>query len=250
MQNETSTRSIIYYEQAIELAKRHGKRVYMLSSGFGAIHGSLGRVLLKRGLKSCHFCGCRTSDDLKTAKKYNDNSLIMPDLCFLLPEKNSSCSKENLFTWIISDKEGISLDEISQIAKSRRLKPIAINLFKEKDQGSAEKIENAGISVLTPKDFDSLYDILRASQFSISERLHGAIFSIISHVPTYITADSHKNKALLNEITARSTLNNIILPYTKADVITKKEIGACDSDFNYVINSLKRDINHALHEIF
>lgn len=250
MQNETSTRSLLYYGQAIEYAKRSGKRIYMISSGFGAIHGKTGKILLKRGLKASHFCGCRTNFDLKGAKQYNHNSVIMPDLCFLLSAEKCSCNKDNVFAWIISDKECVSLDEILKISKSRALKPIAVNLFRDKDKLCAEKIKSAGITVITPKDFKALTKILRVSQFSISERLHGAIFSIISHTPTYISENTDKNKALLNEITSRTDSEKIIFPYKENDVIAKKEIGATDSDFNYVIDSLKRDINHALYEIF
>ena len=222
----------------------------MLSSGFGAIRGSFAKLILKRGLKSCHFCGCRTYDDLNTALAYNRYSLIMPDLCFLLPQASANIKKENFFAWIISDKECIATDEIYEISKKRGLFPLVINLFREKDSISEKEIKSLGFSVITPKSFEELSNFLSAAQFSVSERLHGAIFSIISHTPSYIVINSEKSQALLNEIDSRSNVNKILLPYEKSSVLEKKEIGAKDSDFFYVINSLKRDINHAINEIF
>ena len=250
MQNETSTRSLIYYEQIIKLAKRRGKRVYMLSSGFGEIHGHLASLLLSKGIKSCDFCGCRTTEDLKIAKKYNNNVRIMPDLCFLINDSPKSKERNKTFVWILSNKSSISIDDILHIAKERFLVPIAVNMFEDSDLYAATNARSNNITVITPKSYQQLFEILSKSDFSISERLHGAIFSIISHTPTYLTNNSSKNRALLNEIFSRTEQNSIIHPYSKNDVLRKKEIGACDSDFNYVVNSFKLDILQALNEIF
>ena len=249
MQNETSLRSLIYYEQVIRIAKRKGKRIYFLSSGFGEIHGNFAKLLLKRGLNDCSFCGCRTKRDLDIARKYTENSFLMPDLCFLLPEQNSK-PQNKTFVWILSDKNTIKIEDVLDISRQRSLTPIAVNLFKDNDSASAVLAQEHGISVIAPKNYKELSETLRSADFSISERLHGSIFSIISHVPTFITESNEKNRALLEEIKSRMESAKIILPYAKNDVVAKKEIGACDSDFNYVIDSLKHDIHRAFHEIF
>ena len=250
MQNETSLRSLLYYEHTIELARRRGKRIYMLSSGFGETRGTLARALVKRGVAHCDFCGCRTSSDLATAIEYNENSRIMPDLCFLLNNENRKAGKSGSFVWIISKKQYVSLDEINEISKKRSLTPIAVNLFKRDDMSAAERIKENGIAVITPRSYDELHDVLSSADFTISERLHGAIFSVISHTPAYISAESGKNQALIYEISKRARQRDIIFPYSKNRVLEKKEIGVRDSDFNYVINSLRLDIFHSLKEIF
>lgn len=249
IQNETSMRSLIYYEQTIRYAKRAGKRIYLMSSGFGEIRGAFAQFLFNRSLKSCDFCGCRTYSDLKKSELYNENSILMPDFCFLLPEK-TSVNKNGTFIWIMSDKQSIEIEDIIEISRCRNIRPVAVSLFKSNDKESITTAKRFGIDVATPKNFDDLSDILISAEFSISERLHGSIFSIISHVPTYITTNREKNIALLKEVNSRTLKNDIILPYYKSYVLEKKEIGACDSDFNYVIESLKQDINHALNEIF
>ena len=250
MQSETSLRSLVFYEHTIELARRHGKRIYMLASGFGEVHGKIASALLKRGVMHCDFCGCRTSTDLALALRYNESSRLMPDLCFLLPSVNCETKKNGTLAWIISKRHSVTAEEIIEIAKKRELKPVAVDLFKRDDESAAELAKDAGIPVITPSCYEELYKTLSGASFSISERLHGSIFSVISHTPTYLTADSTKNQALINEITKRTKYRNIIFPYAKHRVLEKKEIGACDSDFNYVINSLRLDIFQALKEIF
>ena len=250
MQNETSQRSLIYYEQITAMAKRRGKRVYILSSGFGKINGRIGEFFLKKGLSASDFCGCRTEADLMRANKYTTNSKIMPDFCFLLPQAEKRSAPKRQFLWIISGKKNISVEDIIDISRRRGVTPIAVSLFADNDIDSISKIQRYGIKTVIPKNQNQLKKLLANSEFSLSERLHGAIFSIVSHVPTYITTDSDKNQALLNEIDSRTVGCRILLPYSKNHVLEKKEIGANDSDFNYVINSLKQDIKHALHEIF
>lgn len=250
MQNETSMRSLVYYEQTIQLARRRGKRIYMLSSGFGEIHGTVASFLLSRSIRSCDFCGCRTNSDLKIAQSFTDNSRIMPDFCFLINESQQPKIKDKSFVWILSNKASISIDDVLEIAKKRDLKPIAVNLFDLCDSHMAEKARRANITVLTPKSYENIRSILSKSHFSISERLHGAIFSIISHTPTYITSETSKNRSMLEEINTRTKGKRIIHSYSKNDVLRKKEIGAYDSDFNYVVNSFKLDIFRALNELF
>ena len=250
MQNETSLRSLVYYEQITELARRRGKRILALSSGFGEIHGKIAETLLKRGIERCDFCGCRTSTDLDIAMKYNARARIMPDICFLLPGVTDTPKKCDTFVWIISKRRAVTTEEIESIARSRALTPIAVSLFESADKSALEEVKKAEIKVLTPSSYDELKDTLSSARFSISERLHGSIFSVISHTPTYITTDNAKNRAALHEIEKRAHGSTIILPYTEESIKAKKEIGACDSDFNYVVNSLRLDIDQALNEVF
>ena len=139
---------------------------------------------------------------------------------------------------------------ILKISKARNLTPIALNLFEQKDREAAAKARDAGIEVITPRSYEKALKIISNSAFSISERLHGAVFSILAHTPTYVTEDSEKNRALLLEISARKGNSDIVFPYTEKNVTAIKEIGASDSDFNYVIDSLRHDVLSALSEIF
>ncbi len=250
LQNETSTRSLIYYSRIISYAKSRGRRIFMISSGFGKISGALGKHLLKKSIESCDFCGCRTRYDLKIASEYNSNAVIMPDLCFLLPS-NSHTGKQNNFAWIVNKNSKIKIAEIRKIEKLRNLQPIIIMLSKSEDSYITELLKDENINFFTAHSFNKFTSLINNCAFTICERLHGAIFSILCHTPAYITDDSCKNNALLDEVNHRcKNTNPILLRYNISDIISKKEIGAQDSDFKYVIDDFKNDINYAFENLF
>ncbi len=249
LQNETSERSLVYYSEIVRYAKGRGARIYMLSSGFGNIYGILGNHLLKRSIRLSNYCGCRTRYDLNIANKYSCNSKFMPDFCFLLKESYSDTSKTH-FCWIVSKNELIDTKEILEIAYKRELLPIAVFLNYPEDKGVCQALRYHGIKYLVPKDFENFKDIVKNSAFTVSERLHGAIFSVMCHVPAYLTTDTQKKRALINDCQTISLGESVILPYAKTSVCEKKEIGVQDSDFNYLINCQRREINNALCELF
>lgn len=254
LQNETSLRSLLYYEEAIRYAKRAGRAVYMLSSGIGDIRGPLAKILLKRSLYACDYMGMRTAEDLRHARlnSKGTNIRLMPDLCFLLPEVTSELPRLS-FALILSKNTKISPAEIIRISGARGLIPYVIMLYPPEDFAVAERFRRANIKCYTPTSATAITKILSGCAFSLSDRLHGAIFSIISHTPTYITEDSCKNRALLGEISKRQKAlgaSTIIHPYSMRDVLQKKEVGAHDSDFRIIINDIKEDIKLSLNEIF
>ncbi len=250
LQNETSTRSLLYYSQIISYARSKNKRIYMISSGFGEIRGALGMHLIAKSIAACDFCGCRTTYDLNLAIKYTSNVRLMPDLCFLLPERPSASEKRN-FAWIVTKRSKIATSEIKRIEKARGLTPILIMLYKNEDKDILERVSDINIKSYAPHSFEKLAGILSECSFTICERLHGAIFSMLCHVPSYISVDSCKNKALLSEVTHRcGKENKILLPYNISDIFEKKEIGAQDSDFKYLISEMKSNIKDTLNDLF
>ena len=251
LQNETSERSLLYYERIIALAKKKGKGVYMLSSGFGDVKGAFGNALLKNSIKNANFCGCRTSYDFGIAKKYNQNSYLMPDLCFLLPERASNKEKTH-FAWVVSRKKHIKAEEIQKIANSYSLTPLAILLFPEEDTAIKDELNEKCIEFHIPKDYDEFSEILAKCAFTLTERLHGAVFSILSHTPVYLVDDTSKKRAIIDEIYKKTnkTSSKLIDSYKNFKISEKKEIGAQDSDFNYVIQMFRYELTEKLNELF
>lgn len=249
-QNETSARSLMYYELICEIAKRERKRVYFISSGIGEIKGVSGRYLTKRGLRTAAFLGMRTEYDLCVAKRLSDSkSAIMPDLCFLLDDGKIP-SEQSCFAWFPSSKRDINVSAIKQISKARGLRPIVIMLFPEKDAKISDNDEE--LTVYAPKSYATLNSILSKCEFTVSERLHGAVFSLLSHTPCYLFGDSDKNTALIDEISRRKRgdATEVLLPYSLASISAKKEIGAKDSDFKYLINGLRTEIREIAIKLF
>lgn len=249
LQNETSLRSLIYYERIIRFAKGRGKRIYLISSGFGEIHGIFAKILLSSSLRSANFCGCRTEYDLKIAGKLCQEARLMPDLCFTLSEKSYQSAKKR-FLWIVSSREEISIEEIKRIASMRNLTPVAALMFPGEEKTIIGKLRDEKIEFYTPRDFNAFSEVVSSAEFTVSERLHGAIFSLICHTPSYLTAYACKNKALIDEIEKLSYNDKLLLPYDYDSVCEKKEIGVQDSDFNYVIQFLKEKIYSCMSDLF
>ncbi len=254
LQNETSLRSLLYYEQIIMLAKRMQKSVYMLSSGIGDVKGLLGKRLLKRSLDACDYLGMRTGSDLSQARLFcgMKRSRIMPDLCFLMSEGKAGGGKRS-FALIISANTKITPAEVIRIAGARGLFPKVISLFKNHDERRLADFSDKGIPTATPADAAEFRKLIAGCEFTVCDRLHGAIFSIISHTPAYITEDSGKHRALLAEMEKRRKKLGtppLLLPYSLHDVAQKKEAGVKDSDFEMVISDLKNDIKASLEELF
>ena len=248
LQNETSFASLLYYSQIAHYARSHGKRIYVLSGGFGDLRGIYAKYLAAKCLSRTDFCGCRTSYDLDFAKKYAKRAYLMPDLCFML-EAKKGVQKKNAFAWVASKNRSITLSDVLNISAQRALTPIALILNPE-DETRCEEIKKHGIAVFAPADYEDFAGVTVRCAFTLSERLHGAIFSLTCHIPAYLSANSVKNKALISEIDKIIPGNSVLLAYSKDAALAKKEIGAKDSDFDYLIDFERRNISNALKAIF
>ena len=251
LQNETSTRSLLYYEAAMRLAHRLGKRTVMISSGFGGIRGHIGGALLARGISAADFCGCRTGYDLTVARACgSERCLFMPDLCFLLStDRGIDHSRaRKYFAYIPYSDGGLSTDELLELARERGLCCTVIILFEAHDKHLYKPYTDAGISCYFPKSYERIQELLGGAAFAISERLHGAIFSLLTHTPCYTAGGALKLRALSSEVNRHR--KGLLLPYSKDNVLAKKEIGANDSDFKYVNGKFASIIRECMDEVF
>ena len=249
LQNETSFASLAYYTQIVRYAAGRGKRIYILSGGFGELRGLYPTYLAAKCLSRADFCGCRTQYDLEFAKKYAKRTALMPDMCFLLGGQNRRSESGNSFAWIVSKRSAVPISDVLNISLERKLTPIAV-ILNPNDTSRRIEIEKHGIAIYAPNSFEEFAAAVKNCEFSISERLHGAIFSLLCHIPSYITADTVKNRALLSEIDKLKIKNVPLISYRPECVTAKKEIGVQDSDFNYLIDLMRRRIYCALNEIF
>ncbi len=247
LQNQTSLRSLLYYAHLVSLAERSGMRIYMISSGFGELRGPLAEHICKRTLRRVYFCGCRTKYDKAVAESFGVPSRLMPDLCFLrvCADRHESGSR---LVFVFASHGTISASDIIEIANKRGLSVLGVSLFQSEDMHRRAEAEFSKIPCAYVSSLEEFKNITKGATFVISERLHGAIFSILCGIPSYLTEDSLKHRALIADI--GGALGNILMPYSKSACENKKEIGAKDSDFNYLIDNASRMINDTLDEIF
>ena len=161
-----------------------------------------------------------------------------------------TAGKKPHFAWIISAEQKISPEEIRLIAEKRELSPICVILYKQKDLASSKALLSLGMECRIPKDRDELSEIFSLCAFSISERLHGSILSLLSYTPSYLCSDSSKCTALTDEIKFRYRRDKLLMKYSADLVLSKKEIGAKSSDFDYVLSDLKGLVQNAFKSLF
>lgn len=259
MQNDTSLLSLIYYCTVISYAYQKGRSVYMLGSGFGEIYGAIGAFLVRRALEKVCYVGARTHTDLIELKHFAPSAKaeIMPDLCFLYKLHRSSATRK-YFALIGTSKGFFDNIDVAAIEQKLGLTPIIILLFEAEDAPRAIEFgKTKGIECFLPKTPEELSRHLCSCRFSICERLHGAIFSLLCEAPSFLCDRTLKNRALIDEIGARCKrldLASPLFPFgyahgENAERI-KKEIEAKSFDFQKIINSLSGDINIALQSIF
>ena len=210
LQNETSLCSLIYYSSIVFFARIMGKRVYMLSSGVGRLKGRFANFLARRSIRACDFIGARTECDLSLIKGFSPRgeACIMPDLCFTrkpcLDEKKIPQTERKFFAVIVLRGYTPSADDIRTIESFTRLRAKIIIISRLYDFSyTKELFESEGFFLYTPSELKELNSILSECRFSISSRLHGAIFSLLCGIPCLISTHSIKNRALLSEVKKR-----------------------------------------------
>ena len=259
IQNETSRRSLIYYCEAIKFAARHGKPVLMFSSGIGEIRGRLWRRYALNALSRCEFLGLRTSHDILETSSLNSLSekrktrdgVRMPDLCFsFMP---SDIKKEN-FLVFIPEKDGeVTAEQISEICKKCALLPKIVVIFQKADTKRAQELAEALNAPLHfVKDRQSATALIGSAKMAISERLHGAIFALLSKTPVFLDTRKEKCEALVRELeltTRRADCNCPIFPIAMTYNSKKLLSKISSSDFELCLSSLRRELFAAIENI-
>lgn len=241
LQNETGNLSLLYYLRIIKIARAMGVPVLFAASGIGTIHGGLTR-LTSRLISSVKFFGARTELDRAYAEALGvKNSFIMPDVCFTLPEQLSKKSRRLAY---IPTHENPPLEEkIVKISAELSLIPTIIPFHYERDFPVCKRIAariHAPIS-LSENPLE-LRSILAECRFSISDRLHGAIFSMLSHTVCFLSDKSEKCRALINDVRAlskRLDTESPLIPIREFSREKTKELGAKSSEFGKLLNCFK-----------
>lgn len=258
LQNETSIRSLIYYCEAIKYAKRHGRRVLLLSSGLGEIRGRVWRKYAIRALQSCDFLGLRTSSDIveyaalsSLMKNGARDAARMPDLCFTLPPCDGN--KKNYLAVIVSGRGKIGEAEIATLCTRTALSPRIISIFDREDKTRAECLArslNAPLYLVKTKD--ELFSLLCECRLTLSERLHGAVFSLLARTPVFLDTGPSKCEALVNEvglIARRCGARATLFPLSEIQMHLQSSLDTSGEDFEKILAALRREVMGRLDKL-
>ena len=252
LQNETSNRSLAYYLYVIGSAKAHGIPVLFVSSGIGSIRGKIAGLFTKMSLSDTCFFGARTFFDYNQLQYSRiKQKIYMPDLCFTLP--TTRAKKRDIFAYIPKTKNPEAEYALRNISSSLGISPIVIPLHHSYDYKACTRAsKRLGAPIVTVGSYRELTEFLSKCRFTVSERLHGGIFSLLSHTPTFLLDSSLKCRALTDDIRYLCACLGIKPPifYLSSLSLQKvKELGAQDSEFDIILNNLKLTAHSGLKRL-
>ena len=248
LQNETSLASFFYYAAWLLLCRR--KTLHAVGIGVGALKGRLCPAVCSRVLRRFQSISVRTQEDarkiLKLCPGIRDRLTIGCDLCFLLPEHPKKTAPRYIMV-IPCKAPSVALLEYL-CAKKRAGMDIKIAvLFPQQDEAAARALCDrfglgAPISVRSEADY---FRLAEGALSIVSERLHGAVFALLSHTPCLLLAHSEKNAAFACDLALAATHCGVaspVAPFHTASEALQKEREAEGRTFGFseIISYLKR----------
>ena len=202
LQNETSIFSFFYYAALIYICKK--QTIVGIGMGIGEIRGAFSRWICKNLLNHFSSFFMRTEADTDYVIRLNEELKgrvrTTCDPCLFLPQSFGASRRKKILA--ISKKE----PSATMLAFLRRKKEegytiLPLILFPAQDSEGAMQIASLGAeSAIKIQSAEDFYQAARDASLCISERLHGAIFSLLSHTPCLLSADSQKNLAFIKDV--------------------------------------------------
>ena len=252
-QNETSFGSLLYYAMLLAVCRR-GTRI-AVCMGIGALRGRSAQRICARALHRFSFLLMRTQTDLNTARRLapqiKSRLHIACDLCLYQNEKKAIAPRKNKIVVIpTSSTRDSMISFLKQIQKSEVEIHLAV-LFPQKDMQAAKEIAKT-IDVHSIKAICSADDFFACTSgacLCISARLHGAVFSLLSHTPCLLSSHSEKNRAFIKDVqiaAASCHSPSPILPFSgSTDAIQKqKEAAGKTYGFSEIISFFRKRENY------
>ena len=235
LQNSTSNTSLLYYLSLIFLSDILCKRKIMLANGIGPIENSiLPReelvLIMARAIDVFDIISVRDKDSQQFIQKLLPKRKIRyvcdPALGYfiqppskincrlILKDENSTITKKSLhinkaFIYIphkmALNKARISAKRAAKsfvsVCENFQAAPIVAILNKE-DLEFAQEMQKSShqIKIITPKNPQQLIALMQKAGLCITQRYHGALFSLSMSVPTLILSDDPKLKGLCKEL--------------------------------------------------
>lgn len=98
-QDSTSVRSVGYYANLVQLAKRTGKRVFLVGQGVGPLRTFFGKRLAASAFAACDFIAVRDPDSLQALQDLGVKvrAKVTADTAFLLPASIGGTAEDTGF---------------------------------------------------------------------------------------------------------------------------------------------------------
>lgn len=169
---------------------------------------------------------------------------IAPDL-----KKRRNINGRDCFALVLNIGSSLTIGDVREISERLTLTPVFIAFNTELEFDKSRNFSRFFDSkILIPKTKKEFYDAISECEFTVSENIAGAYFSLLSHKTSYLNAKCGVCRTFIAELISMGCSENIILPYTKNRTDIIKKVRARDSDFSYIINKIQNRISYEIIE--
>lgn len=244
-ENESSRRSLLYYSAIAGAAQMRGIPTMMIASGLGQMRRGIDRRLALSVLERFSFAGLRTEGDILEGRGiFSCDVVSAPDLALSLPVISER--KEDSFA-IIPRRDSVAMLKEAEKLCRLGLTPIVIPLFMREDAASVLCYRDAlGCEVLPPESIDTLRQMLARMQITLSERLHGGVFSLTSSTPFMLSGRAKKCERFVGETEKRARKLGTPSPFVEDTRKFRSYLAGCGSDFSSICRDLSAELRAAL----
>ena len=251
LQNQTSAFSFFYYAAWILLCRRD--TLIGIGMGIGELNGEFYERLCGKLLGRFRALYMRTQTDvgyaLRLAPALYQRIRLGCDPCLFLPQSHGAMRRRKIVAIPKGAPDSAMLRFLKRkITEGYEVLPLI--LFPEKDIAGAEKIASlCGTRAITAHAPEDFFEACEDASLCITERLHGAIFSLLAHTPCLIFADSAKNVAFAKDVENAAAHCDTPSParcYLDANEAEEKEREAEGKSFSFseIISFLTKNRNY------
>ncbi len=208
LQNETSRRSLLAYRLLLLYAAKRHKRTVMIGMGIGALHGRRGQTYARQMLMCADGVFLRTTADFRHAKAllgvqkrvYTAQGY---DVCFSLPEYKNCPDGRILFVLRKSHStaELMAFAFMADRLRRQGYRVALLLLFPTQDNAFGFWVaRRLSVPLLRADSYTAFTEQIYGADLVVTERLHGAVFSLLCHTPCCLLDTSVKNHRLIEDV--------------------------------------------------
>ena len=200
MQDETSTRTLIYYLSIIKCARLTGGKVMLYANGIGPLNKKQNRELVAKQLNEIDLITIREEKSMKELEDLNITKPrieITADAAFTLEPVSvikEDSIKGNYFVISIRSWKNLDIEFEEKIARfadyvkeKYRLEPVFIAMQPQYDLDISKRVnarlKNGGTVLVRRYSVDEMLGIVRNAEFVLGMRLHTLIYAAKAGVP-------------------------------------------------------------------
>lgn len=217
LQSESSVRSLLYYTALLRYAAGQGKPLYLFGGGLGGFRGGISEKIMQKLLPKFSYLGLRSDGDVSAASRFKAikcKLYFAPDPCFCLPQGKSLKKRTVVFIPRYAAEGDPWFARCLSLSRACGYR-VEIAVFFPREDGAAlsRLAEAVGARIFFPDTYEEFSRIAATAEFTVSERFHGGIFSLLSHAVCYLRTASEKCEGLCKTANELAPDSGLLLPF-------------------------------------